>query len=101
MFREAWDLSQGNFWRLFGAFLLCVLPFVVAIVVVAFVFQNMLSVRSLDELVPMLRKAADLLVVQSVVNYALTILISGIAVAALSYAYKALRGYGPDDIVTQ
>ncbi|HZP20307.1 MAG TPA: hypothetical protein VFB16_08865, partial [Bauldia sp.] len=101
MFRDAWELSQGNFWRLFAAFLLCVLPFVVVIVLVGLIFQGMLSVNSLEELSAALRRAADLLIVQSVINYVVTTLISGIAVAALSYAYKALRGYGPDDIVTQ
>jgi len=60
----------------------------------------MATIRAPDEIVPALEHILGLLPIQVAVTYVITILLTGISVAVLSYAYKALKGYGPDDIVT-
>jgi len=100
-FGQAWEMSRNNFWRLFGAFILAVLPFIVVMLVASIALQGgMATIRTPDEIVPALEHILGLLPIQVAVTYVITILLTGMSVAVLSYAYKALKGYGPDDIVT-
>ena len=99
-FQQAWNLSRGNFWRLFGTFILALLPFVVVMLIAGFIEQGaFFTVRTVEDFLAALRRTEDLLPYSTAVNYVITVLLSAVSVAVLGYAYKALKGYGPDDIV--
>jgi hypothetical protein len=104
-FRAAWQLTEGNFWRLLGTFFLGWLPFVVVLLGIGFVVGSVAGTSSLtadakpDEVMAALRRWSELLPVVAAINYVILIVAGAVGVALLSYSYKALKGYGPDDMV--
>ncbi len=106
-FRQAWDLTESNFWRLLGTFILGWLPFIVVLLGIGFVVGAIAGTSSLtvtakpEEVIAALRRWADFLPLVAVINYVVLIVAGAVGVALLSFSYKALKGLGPEDMLPQ
>ena len=106
-FRQAWDLTESNFWRLLGTFILGWLPFIVVLLGIGFVVGAVAGTSSLtvtakpEEVIAALRRWADFLPLVAVINYVVLIVAGAVGVALLSFSYKALKGLGPEDMLPQ
>ncbi len=107
---EAWDLTNGNFWRIGGLY---VLVFLLATALGFAVMAVIASAAGLGMFPPVTEgKAAvekfqlDMIKFERehflpfvAVGYVLNILIGAFGVGLLSYSYKALRGLGATDTI--
>jgi hypothetical protein len=103
-FRAAWEATRGNFWRLFGLWLLVIVP-----VTIVYVAADWLIVpRALlgkpgnarDNVAAMMDAMSSALLAQSILLFLFSLVSGALVVATLSYSYKALSGHGPDDVLT-
>jgi hypothetical protein len=94
LFRQAWEMSKGNFWRLFGVLILGSLPLILLGVLVGFLAGDPLAVNpnSEDPKEIIRQLEFSLTPVSLVTNYVFTIIGSAIGVALLSFSYIGLGG---------
>jgi hypothetical protein len=96
---RAWQLSRGNFWRLFWTAFLGMLP----ILVMLSIFQLFLGLPEFSEnsdpnvVVTMFEHGLSNLPAMAVVNFVATILIGAVAVGLLCYSFKAVADAKLDD----
>ena len=102
-FLRSLEMTRGQFWRLLAVFVLGLLPLTLLIGGLEAGFWllvvNDVSSRELpsDQAIAITK---GLIVYQVSIFYVGAILASGLTAALLSYAYKALRGLRPDDLLT-
>jgi hypothetical protein len=89
-------LTSGRFWRLFGIFVLVVVPMLIvqAVLQPLVVFGTFLPTAEALASVGM-----PALIRVLVLNYVFTIALAALGVALLSYAYKALTEHAPEETV--
>ena len=98
-FGQARAITRDRFWRLFGLWLVVFVP----ILLVSSIVQPLVafgSFRATPELLATHAQDVPTHIKLSVMSFVLTLVSGALGVAVLSYAYKALSGRGPDDIVT-
>lgn len=94
-FREAWRLSRGSFWRIFGVFFLGALPIVLIVMIAGAILMMFLTLGLGSQ-----ANAIRIIIPISVaLNLVVGIPLAALGVAFLCYCYKALAGYAPDEIV--
>ncbi|MCP4381868.1 MAG: hypothetical protein GY798_10745 [Hyphomicrobiales bacterium] len=98
-FKRAFDLSRGNFWRLFGVSILGVLPLVVVILAIqSIVASPMTAIAQEAAQAGNVRAFGDALqslnTLNSVAMYFFSIIGTGLSIPLICYAYKALRNIG-------
>jgi hypothetical protein len=101
-FRAAFDLSRGNFWRLFGVSALGMLPVAIVFFIV-FSAHAFFALRGLNELASSssdpVRTVADAieryLLQMSIGSFVASVIGTGLGIPLICYSYKALRNIGP------
>ena len=102
-FRQSFDLTHGQFWRLLSVFALAMLPLGCAVGLAEGIFLGVLSRNfaggqlSTEQMVEI---AKGLVGYQVAIFYVIAVIASGLTVALLCYSYKALRGLRPDELLT-
>jgi hypothetical protein len=102
-FGDSWNLTQGNFWRIIGVWVVTLIPFVVVAVVLSIVTSPLAGLGANAQKVDVLRmfeQMDSLLLFQSVFGYAWSMVVGALTVGVLSYTYKALSGIDPDAVWT-
>jgi len=101
-FRQAWHLTEGNFWRLVALWLVVFVPvLVIATVAAAVIAAIVVPVRPTGTSpMAMLEVIESRLPLQMILSFVWSLVGGALGVAALSYSYKALIGRHPDDIWT-
>lgn len=103
-FAESWALTKGNFWRLFGVWILVSLPMLLLVAVIFMLsMPNLAGLNTTDPRAKVDAFAAYLssvIWIQTIGYFFVSIVGSALGVAVLSYSYKALSGHAPDDILT-
>ena len=102
-FRQAFDLTNGWFWRLFLVFAVGMLPLGILAAAAERVFLGIMAQSIAGKAISTEAAAGiakGLVLYQVAVIYAIAVIASGLGVALLCYSYKALRGLKPDDLLT-
>ena len=105
-FGQAWSLTRGNFWRIVGLWIVVFIPLLIVVAVMAFVITPPFPPASVsgkggkNELIAIFEQIESRLFVQTIFSFVWSIVGGALAVAVLSYSYKALRGLQPDDVWT-
>jgi hypothetical protein len=103
--RESWQLSKGNFWRLFWAFLFGFLPPIVVLLVLYGLSARLLFPlaagqvppgSSIEEIAQALKGA---LLYESILTYLWSLVSVALGVALLCFSYKALKGIGSNELI--
>jgi len=104
-FARSWELTRGNWWRIFWSYLLAFLPFmlVVTLVVPVLLGQPLIPTppRDLDDWRTLLEKQHDALPLSVFVNFLIGIISTALGVALLSFGYKKLNGQDFHAVLTQ
>jgi hypothetical protein len=101
--REGWRLGRGNFWRLFGVLMLGVVPFgmVIAIATALLVTPTPFAENAeIDEVLRYFEELRDALATVTVINLVAGVVGGALGVGLLCYAFKAAKGYAPDDVLS-
>ena len=103
---HAFDLSRGNFWRIFTVMILGFLPVVIVLILLGMVsepiadafFSGLPAKPTIEAVTNRLRALA---VVQTLVGYVVAIAAAGVGVALVCFTYKGLRGLAPEQLLTR
>lgn len=103
-FKESWNLTRGNFWRLFLTWIVVFLPMLLVVMVLqTLIMPDMVKLMSGEG-----HKAKAIVDALSFIQLPLAIsqfifmIIGGaLGVAILSYSYKYLSGAQPEDVLTR
>lgn len=107
---EAWDLTNGNFWRIVGLYILVFLFAVLIGICVAIGISTMAGINFVPPItegpeainrhqLALIKFERDNFVALTAIGYVLNMLIGAFGVGLLSYSYKALRGLGATDTI--
>jgi hypothetical protein len=93
---DAFRMTRGNVWRLIGLYIVTWIAVAVLVaIVMTIVLIPLIAVmppQPGDSQIEQLTFQRDALLVLTAINYFLTMILSAIGVALMSYSYKALKG---------
>lgn len=102
---RSWDLTRGNWWRMFWSYFLAFLPLgLVAMFLVPLIMGRPLfpsPPRDLDEWRAMLEQQRGMLLASALVSFVIGIISTALGVALLSFGYKKLNGQGFHAVLTE
>lgn len=104
-FREPWQLTRGNFWRLFWIGLLGSLPLMIvfggADAYLGDPSEELGFNAGREAILSALQEKRDLLPVRAAISYLSNLISGAVGVGLLCYSYKALKGYAFDELLTE
>lgn len=111
-FSQAWTLTRRNFWRLVATMIVAGVPLIVVTLVLQFLLLSAMGfdlpgalprpgASGTDPMSALLERQFRLTfsIPMMVFSYLAMIVFGAIGVALLSYSYKALRGYAPEQLL--